>query len=236
VLFTYSALLVSFILAAIGSAAAGVLLNSFRDMARRILPASGLLLMAVALLLVLPELVNAFGWAKGTWLFAGALALVWAVDRFVYPVCPSCAHSHNHDGCSTRLHGFAPPLVIAMLVHNAFDGWMLSLGQGSADPGHALSLGVIAHKIPECFAFGSILAAALRSRRTALSWAVLTQAGTLGGVVLHAAFAGRLSPSWIAALLALGGSVFFYLGFHAVHSEWKRRTAVGQAVSPAGHP
>jgi zinc transporter ZupT len=229
VFLTYPAFLTAFTAIAVVAAAAGVLLNGVRDMTRRLVPASGLLLMAVSLLLVLPELAHAIGWANAAWSFAAALAFVWTIDRFVHPVCPACAHSHEHDDCATRLHGFAPPLITAMLVHNAFDGWMLSLGQGSAHPAHALSIGVIAHKLPECFAFGAILAAALRSRRGALTAAVLTQAGTLFGAAMHRAAADSLSPAWIAALLAVGGGVFFYLGFHAVHGEWKRRAAA-QAV------
>jgi zinc transporter ZupT len=225
VLLTYPAFLLAFSVASVLAAAAGVILNGVRDMARRLLPASGLLLMAVSLLLVLPELGHAIGWANAAWAFGGAVVFVWVVDKFLYPVCPSCAHSHDHDDCATRLHGFAPPLMIAMLVHNAFDGWMLSLGQGTADSAHALSLGVIAHKIPECFAFGAIIAASVRTRSRALAAAVLTQAGTLGGAALHRAAAEWLSPAWIAVLLAIGGGVFFYLGFHAVHGEWKRRAA-----------
>jgi zinc transporter ZupT len=182
-------------------------------------------LIAVSLLLVVPELAHAIGWPNAAWSVAGALALVWAIDKFVHPVCPSCSHSHEHDSCATRLHGFAPPLITAMVVHNVFDGWMLSLGQSTADAAHALSMGVIAHKLPECFAFGAILAAALRSRGMALLAAVLTQAGTLIGIAMHRAAADSLSPVWVAALLAFGAGVFFYLGFHAVHAEWKRRAA-----------
>src|SRR5688572_6696482 len=107
-------------------------------MTRRLLPASGLLLMAVALLLVLPELAHAIGWTNAAWMFAAALSLVWLIDKFVHPVCPSCAHSHDHEGCVTRLHGFAPPLIIAMLVHNTFDGWMLSIGEVGIDPARGL--------------------------------------------------------------------------------------------------
>jgi len=29
----------------------------------------------------------------------------------------------------------------------------------------------------------------------------------------------------LALLLAFGGGTFLYLGYHAVHAEWKRRTA-----------
>ena len=222
---TYPAFLTVFTAAAALAAAAGVVLTGVRDLTRRLIPASGLLLMAVSLLLVLPELAEAIGWGNAAWSFAAALALVWAIDKFVHPVCPSCAHSHDHEGCTTRLHGFAPPLITAMLIHNAFDGWMLSLGQRSGDPTHALSIGVIAHKLPECFAFGAILASALRSRAGALAAAILTQTGTIAGAAVQHAAAGRLSPAWFAALLAFGGGVFFYLGFHAVHLEWKRRAA-----------
>jgi zinc transporter ZupT len=81
---------------------------------------------------------------------------------------------------------------------------------------------VIAHKIPECFAFGAILAAALKSRKTALSIAILAQLATFVGASLYVEI---VSPRLMAALLALGGGVFLYLGFHAVHGAWKRRTA-----------
>jgi zinc transporter ZupT len=225
VFFTYPSFLIAFCLASALAAATGVLLNGVRDMARRLLPTSGVLLIGVSLLLVFPELAHAVGWANAAWALAAAVAFVWVIDKFLYPVCPSCAHSHHHEDCTTRLHGFAPPLVIAMLVHNVFDGWMLSLGQTTADSVHALSLGVIAHKIPECFAFGAIIAAAVQTRRRALAAAIVTQAGTLAGASIHQAAAGWLSPVWIAVLLAIGGGVFFYLGFHAVHGEWKRRTA-----------
>jgi zinc transporter ZupT len=225
VFLTYSVFLLAFTLAAAASAAAGVWLNAARDVARRLVPASGLLLMAVALLLLFPELAHLLGWAGAALFFLAALAIVWAVDKFIYPVCPVCSASHDHEDCPARLHGFAAPLLIAMLIHNGFDGWMLSFGQGEADPARALSLSVIAHKIPECFAFGAILEAALKSRRAAFAWAVLTQAGTLVGAGLHRTTAAWLSPIWIGALLALGGAVFLYLGFHAVHSEWKRRAA-----------
>jgi len=230
-----SSFLIAFSIVCALSAAAGVWLSGIRNVARKLLPASGLIIIAAALLLLLPELAHTLGWPAAAIMLAASLAIVWAVDRFVYPVCPLCSHSHDHEGCSTRLHGFAPPLLIAMLIHNAFDGWMLAMGQGS------LSMSVFAHKVPECLAFGAILAAALPSRRTALASAMVTQAGTFAGVGLHSATAAWLPPLWMAALLAIGGGLFLYLGFHAVHGEWKRRTSVLQnsAANPltrSGHP
>lgn len=225
---TYSAFLLLFVGAACLSAVVGVLVAGVRDAARRLLPASGLLLIAVALAGVLPELTGMMGWPAAVLAFCAALACVWVFDRFVHPVCPACSHSHDHAGCVTRLHGFAGPLLVAMAVHNVFDGWMLSMADAQI-AGHALSIGVIAHKIPECFAFGAILAAALRSRFVALWSAVLTQLVTGIGVGLHWAVSPVVGPLWIGALLALGGGVFFYLGVHAVHGEWKRRSA-GHAI------
>ena len=56
-------------------------------------------------------------------------ALLAVIDRFVYPVCPTCSHTHDHDHCAMRLHGFAPPLIIATLIHSFFDGWALAAAQ-----------------------------------------------------------------------------------------------------------
>ena len=45
-------------------------------------------------------------------------------DRYICTVCPACSHSHDHDSCSTRLHGFAP-MLIASGLHSFLNGWML---------------------------------------------------------------------------------------------------------------
>ena len=63
-------------------------------------------------------------WASAiAWIAAGS-ALLWFIDKRVYPVCPACSHthSHDHDHCSSELHGFAPPLLIAVGLHAALDG------------------------------------------------------------------------------------------------------------------
>jgi zinc and cadmium transporter len=222
VFLSFTPFLAAFTAAAAATAAAGVLLNGIRDITRRLLPASGFLLMGVALALIFPELVEHIGWASASGAFLVSLALVWVIDKFVYPVCPACSPAHDHDSCASPLHGFAGPLLMATLIHDAFDGWMLALGYAYPEAGHALSIGVIVHKIPESFAFGAILAAALKSRKTALTVAVLAQFATFAGAALYSEI---VSPRLMAALLALGGGVFLYLGFHAVHGAWKRRTA-----------
>ena len=220
----FGAFLAIFVLATSATAAAGVWLPTISGVSKRLVPASGAVLILTAAIWIVPELVETFGWFNGMLLLAAALAGVFLIDKFVHPVCPSCSHSHDHDACQTRLHGFAGPLLTGMGVHNLFDGWMLAHGHNHAAAGHGLWAAVLLHKLPECIAFGVILSAAARTRRQALVWAVLVQFLTVAGAVLEPV-TETLGPASIGVLLAAGGATFLYLGVHALHGEWKRRTA-----------
>jgi zinc transporter ZupT len=215
---SYPTFLLAVVIIAGLSAAVGVRLPRIGRISRRLVPACGGILVCIAAFWIAPELAETFGWSQTAFLLVSALALLFVVDRYAYPVCPACSHSHDHGACMTRLHGFAPPIVIAMVIHNVFDGWMLAHG------GHALSFGMLVHKIPECIAFGVILSSSMKSRRTALLIATFVQFGALAGAALYPVTA-PMGPHWIGALLALGGGTFLYLGIHALHGEWKRRIA-----------
>jgi zinc transporter ZupT len=206
-------------------AAAGVWLATVPEITRRMVPVCGAILLLLSLFWVMPELAESLGWRTGPALLFAGFLLLWIVDRYVHPVCPSCAHNHDHDSCSTRLHGFATPLLAAALIHSLFDGWTLAAGTEMMPSGSALALGVVIHKIPESLAFGVILRAALRSPRTSLIWAVAVQAAMLPGALLAVTLAPVIGSQWMTVLLALGGGTFLYLGFHAVHGEWRRRVA-----------
>jgi len=201
-------------------AAAGVWLATVPEITRRMVPICGAILLTLSLFWVMPELAESLGWTIGPALLFTGFGLVWLADRYIYPVCPACSHTHDHDSCSTRLHGFATPLLIAAVIHSLFDGWTLAAGNGSA-----ISLGVVIHKIPESLAFGVILRAALKSRNTALAWATGVQATMIPGALLALILAPVIGSRWMTVLLALGGGTFLYLGFHAVHGEWRRRVA-----------
>jgi zinc transporter ZupT len=218
---SFAALLI-FLAAAIAGSYAGVAISGVPKLSRRVVPFSGVMLLLVSLVWVLPELAEDFGWAPGIALMTTGFLLLWLVDKFVYPVCPSCSHTHNHDSCVTRLHGFAGPLLAATVIHSLFDGWALAAAQTAGRQG--ISAGVLLHKIPESIAFGIILRAALKSRRNAMVSAVLVQVATLFGAGLESVAEPHMGPFWIHVLLAIAGGTFLYLGFHAVHSEWKRRT------------
>ncbi len=196
------------------------------------MPFGGGVLVGVALFWLLPEMAESLGWpAAIAWMGGAALAL-WLLDRYVYPVCPSCAPSHDHAHCETRLHGFALPLLAAAAVHSSLDGWGVMAGQDHPSFGAGLILGIAAHKVPEGLALGVIARAALASRWLALGWCVAAQAATLAGAGLEFLFSPYLGIHALHALLAVAGGSFLYLGGHAVHGEL-RRSGATPAFVPA---
>lgn len=215
--------LVLFALIALAASYAGIAISSMPGMARRVVPYSGAIMLLVSLVWVLPELAEDFGWFAGLSYMLLGFGLLWFIDRNVYPVCPTCSHTHDHDSCSTRLHGFAGPLLAATAIHSLFDGW--SLAAAHAEGRGAIWAGVLVHKIPESLAFGIILRAALKSRRNAVVAAIGVQVAMLLGAELESISAPVMGRYWIHVLLAVAGGTFLYLGFHAVHGEWRRRLA-----------
>lgn len=209
-------------LVAILSAALGVLLLRERKAARFLIPLSGGLLAGVAVFGLIPELTAQMGWATGLSLVALGYGLLMGLDRFVYSVCPSCAHDHDHDGCATTLHGFAAPLLIATSLHAFIDGWGLVTVQ-TAVPAFAAAL--FLHKIPEGLALGTILRASLGRGATALLAIVLCALAELATVLGGVAGLWHTPAAWVGYPLAVAGGTFLFLGVHAVHSDVKRRGA-----------
>ena len=206
----------------------GVLLEGDGRATRVIVPFAGGVLMSIALFGVLPEAVAGAGWIMGILLFAAGYGLLRGINRYLFPVCPSCAHDHGHETCATALHGFATPIVLASAVHSTLDGWSIVTAQAAAPPGVrlALPLAFVLHKIPEGIALGALLRAAVRSRWPALAWCFLAEGMTLLGGLAGQVLAPAVGESWTGYPLAIAGGTFVYLGFHAVHGEWKRRGAI----------
>jgi hypothetical protein len=53
----------------------------------------------------------------------------------------------------------------------------------------------------------------------------VVQVAMILGAMLEIVLAPFIGPIWLHVLLAIAGGTFLYLGFHAVHGEWKRRRA-----------
>ena len=214
---------------------AGVWMTSLGTWSGRLVPFSGGVLVGVALFWVLPEMAEYLNWVQALAWIAAGFAVLWAVDRFVYPLCPACSQPHDHDNCSADLHGFAPPLLIAAAIHSALDGWSVLAANGSAHLGAPFVLAIAIHKVPEGLALGVIVRAAINSRRAALGWCLLAESATVVGAALELVLAPFLGPQVLHALLAIAGGTFLYLGGHAVHGEFRRRgIAVGLVPALAG--
>jgi zinc transporter ZupT len=208
---------------------AGVLLGSWLTGAGRrtrlVVPVSAGVLVGVVWFGLLPELYRELRWPRTMLLFAGGYGALLLINRYVAPVCPSCAHDHDHTTCNTVLHGFGAPLIAAGLLHSFFDGWSIATVQWSPDPGvrAAVLLAVALHKIPEGVALGAMVRAAVSSRTAALLWCGLVEGSTLAGGILGWSIAPKLGTEWISYPLGIAAGWLFYLGAHAVHAEWKRR-------------
>jgi zinc transporter ZupT len=209
----------------------GIRLSAMPLFSRRLVPFSGGVLLGIAGFWVMPEMAAYFGWPGVLlWVLAGFAGL-WLIDRYVYPVCPSCSHTHDHDHCNTRLHGFAAPMLIAAGLHSFLDGWLLAAA-GQSPLGDALVAGIALHKIPEGLALGVIVRSAMKSRRRAIAGCAAAELLTIIGAGFELQLAPRLGFAWAHGLLAVAAGSFLYLGYHAIHSEYKRR-GVMPAFVPA---
>ena len=209
----------------LAGAFAGILLAEVGEISRRILPFSGGVLVGVATFWILPEIAAQYGWAGALTGLTGGFALLWFIDRKVHAVCPSCAHTHDHNACSAPLHGFAAPLLIASGVHSFFDGWSLAVSQekGFESLRVAFLFGIGIHKLPEALALGVLLLAAFGSPWKAIMGTAGAQLMMFAGGILALAFGTRLGTEWTAGFLSVAAGAFVYLGYHAVDSEYRRR-------------
>jgi zinc transporter ZupT len=215
---------------AIGGVTAGVLLGRTRGLPPRIAAAGGGLLFGISLFWMLPEMAEHSGWLTGfIALFAG-VGVLWGIDHFLYPICPSCSHSHDHQHCAAPpLHGFAGPLLIATGIHSLLDGWGIQMLANGGIVGVAAPLGLALHKIPEGLAVGLIARESMNSTRKAFWACTAAESLTLLGAWIEPqadrAGALRFGSLWITGVLAVIGGSFLFLGFHAVDGS-KRKPGV----------
>jgi zinc transporter ZupT len=218
-------------LIAVGGAAIGVQLVTIPALARRLVPFGGGVLLGIATFWIMPELAGFFGWTAALfWVATGFIAL-WIVDNYVYAVCPSCSHVHDHHQCGVPLHGFAGPLLIVASLHAFLDGWFLPAAAQTSF-GNAFAAGIALHKLPEGLALGLMVRAALKSRSKALLGCTAAEFATIAGAVLEIRFSSEFGSGWTHGLLAFAAGSFLYLGYHAIHGEYKR-WGIATAIVPA---
>jgi zinc transporter ZupT len=204
-----------------------------RRRAQVVIPFSAGVLLGVVLFGLAPELVVELGWTVSVMLFGAGYGLLLLLNRYAYPVCPTCSHDHDHIACATELHGFAGPLIAAAALHSFLDGWSIASVQLHVPLGLrvAVPVAVALHKVPEGIALGGILRASVKSRGAAMAWCTLVEGATLVGGVVGLAMAPHLGTQWITYPLGIAAGWLCYLGYHAVHEEWRRRGAAPAFVS-----
>jgi zinc and cadmium transporter len=176
--------------------------------ARALVPISGVLLVAVAVLGLLPELMRAIGWWQ-TLAFAGAgFGLLAALDHRGYAVCPSCSHGGK----------FAGSLVVATAFHAFVDGWGIAATLDQAAVGIAIAAAILVHKIPEGLALGTMLRISTPRTGEALGLLLIAESPTIAGGMLGL----RAQPGvWLNYPLAMAGGTFVFLGTHALRG-WRQ--------------
>lgn len=194
-------------LLAILSGLAGIALTR-REKARGLVPLSGLLLVAVAVFGLLPELMAAIGWWQTLAFAGGGYGLLALLDHRGYAVCPSCSHGGK----------FAGSLVVATAIHAFVDGWGMAATEGEAAVGSAIAAAILLHKIPEGIALGTMLRVSAPRSGKAVGLLLAAELPTIAGGVAGL----RTAPgAWLNYPLAMAGGTFVFLGTHAL-TGWAR--------------
>jgi zinc transporter ZupT len=194
---------------AIAFGMASIALAAGRRM-RYIVPVSGMLLAAVALLGLVPELAQVIGWARTLSLAAAGYGLLAVLDHHGYAVCPSCSHGEK----------FAGSLVAATAFHAFVDGWGVSAARDQGAISGAITFAILLHKAPEGLALGAMLRAATPGPLLAVMLCIAAEFPTLlGGAVSL----WGTPPAWVQYILALVSGTFLFLGLHAVMTTWAAR-------------
>jgi len=170
-------------------------------------------MLAAVFLKIIPETIEQ--WSGETivpmiWLLVGYL-LIQFVEHTVAP--------HFHFGEETHEeamleHHAAMAGVIALMVHTFFDGVSIAVASlVSPQLGVLIFIAILLHKLPEGFTVASMMLAAGRSHRSAITSALLVGLATLVGVALVVVFENTAvySRPLSAHVLPLSAGVTLYV-------------------------
>jgi len=138
---------------------------------------------------------------------------------------------HFHFGEETHHDEFLSArksysVLLGLATHTFFDGIAIASGfEISSWLGWIVFLAVFLHKIPEGFTVASVMLAGGRSRKTALSAAILLGFTTIAGVLVI-----RLFPSWTRYGLPLSAGVTVYVAATDLVPEVNREPGIRMAL------
>lgn len=166
---------------------------------------------------ILPEAKHALSWSVFVSTAIFGYAFLWAIGKYVFTVCPSCAISHLDESSAMARKGSLILVCIALGIHCVLDGLAVTTASHTTiQVGLSVWLGIGLHKLPEGMAFGLLLVGAGYSKRTSVLIAsgveLLTIAGGAAGLVISTS----PTPAMIGVIFALVGGGFIYLVFSAL--------------------
>jgi zinc transporter ZupT len=196
------------------------------------------LMVGVALFWIFPDMTRDSGIAHCTLTVGVAIACLYAFDRYIYPVCPCCAHMEHgqHEQCSdehaSRTYNSLIPVVIAIFIHNLFDGWTAAVAVSvGVKLQSGITAGLLAHKIPEAVIFGLILRGASNNPTLPLISAWFTSMAIPFGAAVHRGLGMLFEETILAGSLALACGSFLFVGLHAFLRQ-RRHGGVWSALKP----
>ncbi len=185
-------------------------------------------MLAVLLFDVLPEAYEAIGFGPAAFASISGFALLWAVSRTVFHVCPSCAIAELGDGSGLGVGRGVPLILVALGIHSFLDG----VGLVTEVAGHrnlGLLLGISMHKLPEGLALTLLLTGAGLPRFRAFAISLGVEALTALGGLMGSVALRHVDPFWTAAVAAHVGGGFLYL-------IWTTTTSAQKGSAPAPRP
>jgi zinc transporter ZupT len=210
--------------ALLGSGASVLGLGERRTAARVLTQFAGGAFLAVALLHLLPEAASGSGWlvafvaALFGWLAAALLG------RYAGAHCPAC-DNHPESAVWVRLR---TSFVWVVAFHCVMDGLAMSGLAAHPEESGALVLALLAHKLPEGIALGSVFAGSGMRPAAAFGYTALIEAGTLLGTLLGV-FVEGLGP-FLGPMLGLVAGSFVYLAVLTVIGSRDRTHPLWSAV------
>lgn len=165
---------------------------------------------------ILPEAKAVLSWPVFFIAAAIGYLILWAVGKFVFYVCPSCALAHAEDTSLAR-KGSLILLATALGIHCILDGLAISTGgllSSRAELGAILAVGL--HKFPEGLALGIVLAGAKYKTSRAFAFASLVESLTIVGGFLSFVLPMHPTPASIGVIFAVIGGSFVYLVCNAM--------------------
>jgi zinc transporter ZupT len=214
-------ILVGTILTLLGmfGAAMGVLAAEHAAKIKQLMPFSAGLLLGIAVFLIFPEALGSGRWPVIIGFSVAGCVVIAVAENYL-------GHAHaEHDGAVAFGNWRAwAPLLVALSLHDALDGWNIGLACNLADPKLVWTFlaGMGLHKCTGGVASGAIFRASIRSTGRSLLAAAAAEALTFAGVMLEVSLRSILGERWTAWLLAATGGSFLYLAFHAMQQARRR--------------